>query len=453
MASASSEYVKRMFDTVRLQLLGARDITILAHRNDRTTVHQAFKLSVVTRRHSKTSYRALLNMPVTVASLIKKHEDEKDGGDLAEYLSEGIAAVVRETCKKFTVNHWKNLVAEDVPVYAKQEGKVTTVYLVLAKFVFSPGIAGAPDRTCAVVLGVQCGFDLSINSELICVDEADFKLVDAGDGGFVALKNLHREFCFKSGRPGIFGKFKGYVEKQFVCHPGVKINGAFTRGLAQECLRVMQDNVGLSDIVAYHHCIKTDDELLPVFDETLTRALKRIVGVLGIEYFCNKIYFYERRLGYCSAAHVLFKACCGDGRQDPVSVCEDILALLNLAAGRSWSESTSSRFRVVSAAAKVTRCEQHALPEKSDESDWESSPVFDVAVCAFVSLHFPHPGLGGFKRVVARVLDERRNPLRMHLGDRAPLEVPTKLAMLPEVDEPEYIPDLSHGGDRKRARI
>ena len=101
-------HTSKLYRRVKLELFGVRGANSLGRRLENRIVTQCIRFSVTAKPHKSTGdakvRRELLNLPVKIASLIKKREVENRSadGNISNYLSKNIAAVIRDNCLLYT---------------------------------------------------------------------------------------------------------------------------------------------------------------------------------------------------------------------------------------------------------------------------------------------------------------------------------------------------------------
>ena len=89
-------HTSKLYRRVKLELFGVRGANTLGRRLDKRIVTQCIRFSVTAKPHKSTGqakvHRELLNLPVKIASLLKKWEVEDRNADsnISKYLSQNM---------------------------------------------------------------------------------------------------------------------------------------------------------------------------------------------------------------------------------------------------------------------------------------------------------------------------------------------------------------------------
>ena len=317
-------FATRLFKRVNLELFGVRDVNRLGVRRQCPVVTQCIRFSITAKPHKSTNSnhssksREMLNITLKIAALVKKYSDEKgylnSNENISAYISENIAAVIRDKSSQTYANCWKNIDPKKIAVYSKRFSDRTEVYVEVARFTFSPESQsnGAKSRTCVVLLGVQCRDDLSNQSDVVCVDEREYALVLAKEGKFSDIKSIHQIFNHRIGRDGSFNGKREFSKQITLVHPGFRTNGEYCLGLAELCVKAICWNLPLSESLPVQSClVDRKDDLIVEFDDVLTPVVRDILlsGRDGLDNLCENISAVEMSPVYCEIIYMLFASC------------------------------------------------------------------------------------------------------------------------------------------------
>lgn len=448
-------FATRLFDRVKLELFGVRNINTLGSRHAHRVVTQCIRFSVTTKPHQSASKnnssRELLNVTLKVAALVKKYTDERNSlgslqtsgramrGDINSYISENIAAVIRDKSTRTFADCWKTINPKKIAVYSKRFSDRTEVYIEVARYTFSP--TGEKSHTCVVLLGVQCADDLTIQSDIICIDEREYATVLAKQGAFGDIKNLHRIFNHRIGKGGTFTGKRIFSKQITLIHPGYRTNGQYSLGLAELCMKAICWNLPLSQSLVVESClVDRIEDLVVEFDDILAPVLRDILVSGpnpgdGLASLCEHVSAVEMSPIYCEIIHILYVSCSLNNAENHRDLARDICNFMTETVQKDTEPNNNLGLLI-----KDARKNEPAPIMLNGDPDNENSLSF-VAVCSFVAVASKKSygyNTQAIRSEVNRLINNGANPLNQTQNDARDDFVIASPSSEPQQDAPFF---------------